>query len=367
MSARGSKGWVLGRVGGAPVILSPSWLVIAAVLAFVFHPIVQRATPGMASALQAVAALSFPIALLASVLVHELAHGAAARSRAIPVREYVLSLWGGHTQFTSAMPSPGASALVAAAGPLANAAIALGGLALLTVADLAGLALLLCWAITYSNALVAAFNLLPGNPLDGGRLLEAAVWKASGDRHAGTIAAGWVGRALAIGVVVGVIGLPLAQGRAPTTFSAVWGLVLGWLLWSGASASLRFAAHARRVSRLDLRSLARPLASWPAQVTLDLLPDSPATAVAATSGGSVVGLLDPAAFAAVPRAARATTVLASVCRAVPPEALVRAASGEDALAQAARGAPHSSFLVLMGPGGPEGVIAISDVEAVLRA
>src|SRR5690606_31508822 len=115
------------------------------------------------------------------------------------------------------------------AGPLVN--LVLGG-ALLAAAQplLAGTGLtqravgVLVAAMASANLVVAAFNLVPGLPLDGGQLLAALVWRISGRQHTGTVAAAWVGRALALGLVAWAVLVPLATGRRPELFTLLWTL-----------------------------------------------------------------------------------------------------------------------------------------------
>ena len=110
------SGISLGRVLGVPVRLAPSWFVVAIVIVVLFAPSVERSTDLVAPATWGVAAL-FAVLLLASVLLHEIAHAATARALGLPVTEIVANLWGGHTQFSDESPSPGSTALVAVAGP----------------------------------------------------------------------------------------------------------------------------------------------------------------------------------------------------------------------------------------------------------
>ena len=94
---------MIGRAVGAPIILAPSWLIAAVVLTLIFAPTIRaRADLGP---LVYVVALAFVVLLFASVLVHELAHGLMARARGQQPREFVLTLWGGHTAFGGATPT----------------------------------------------------------------------------------------------------------------------------------------------------------------------------------------------------------------------------------------------------------------------
>src|SRR5690606_7409430 len=174
---------------------------MALVLGLVFGPVLTPSVPGSGGLAALAVAAAVPLMLLLGVLAHEVAHGLAGHAVGSPPREYVLTLWGGHTQFANDMRTPGASAFVSVVGPLANAVLA--GLAWWAL-GLAGTPLsAVLWQIAaLSNAVVAVFNLLPGYPLDGGRILEAAVWRATGDRLAGLNVAGWGGRVVAVGVAV---------------------------------------------------------------------------------------------------------------------------------------------------------------------
>src|SRR3954465_508303 len=123
-------GLPLGRFLGAPVYLAPSWFVIALVVVVIFSPTVERSAAVGPPVSYAIAAL-YAVLLLLSVLVHEFAHAAAARTLGLPVHQIVANLWGGHTQYGDESPTPGRSAVVAVAGPLANGVVTLLGLAML--------------------------------------------------------------------------------------------------------------------------------------------------------------------------------------------------------------------------------------------
>ena len=146
-----------------------------------------------------------------SVLCHEAAHAVVARRCGYAVERVVVNLWGGHTAFSTPAPSPGRSALVSISGPIANALLALAGWALLgTVGYDVPWLLLSAW--TLSNAFVAVFNLLLGLPLDGGYLVDALVWRVTGRRSAGMIAAGWGGRIVTLGALFFFVVLPFLRG-----------------------------------------------------------------------------------------------------------------------------------------------------------
>ena len=182
-------GIAIGRVLGVPIYIAPSWFVVAAVVMLAFEPTVARVSDVGRPATYVVAG-AFVVLLLVSGLVHELAHAGAAIALGMRVKEIVATLWGGHTQFEDHAPTAARSAVVAVVGPVSNGVLALVGLGLLTQLD-GGVGRLLVLALAVTNGLVAVFNLAPGLPLDGGRLVESAVWAATGQRWRGTVVAGW--------------------------------------------------------------------------------------------------------------------------------------------------------------------------------
>src|SRR5690625_1447812 len=186
LGRRTSSGWVIGHIRGVPVVFAPSRFVMAAILGVVFAPAITRAVPGAGTVATVASAAAVPLMLLLGVLAHELAHGMAGHAVGSPPREYVLTLWGGHTQFATDMRTPGAAALVSIVGPLANAVLAVAAWLAMDAAQ-SVLAAVLWQIAAVSHAVVAGFHLLPGYPPDGGRVMEALVWRVTGDRLTGQI------------------------------------------------------------------------------------------------------------------------------------------------------------------------------------
>lgn len=363
-------GWRLGSVGGSPVYLAPSWLLVAAILTALFLPTVRAWAPQLSGPGTVLAATAFPIGLFASVFAHELAHGGVARACRVRVREYVLTFWGGHTSFGDDLRTPGISAAVSVAGPLANLVLAGSGYLLLQALPL-GLPAVLLASLVWANLVVAIFNLLPGNPLDGGRILEALIWKVSGDRNTGAIGAGWVGRVLAVGVVLGALGYPLLRGSQPTLTNAIWGVLIAGMVWNGASQSIRIGRARRSAAGFDLRGLIRPSTVLSASAPVAAIPATPwgmaASEVVLTDQvGTPVALVDHSALASVPLPARASTPLTALARPLPPAAIITAVTGPDSLAQVARGLGAASTLVVVLPQGIAGTVDRAQLLAALR-
>lgn len=258
----------IGRIAGVPVFLSPSWFVIAVVIVAIVASPYLPDRAGLGIALGVTQALL----LLVSVLVHEAAHALTARAFHMPVIRIVANLWGGHTSFEAGRSTPGRMAAIAAAGPGANAVLAvLAWLALLgasgerTSVVLSGLVII--------NGSLAVLNILPGMPLDGGQVVESLVWKATGDRNRGAVVAGWFGRVLTILLVLWYFVRPLAEGRS-IGISSIWVLVIGSVLWTGASESIRRGRAMSMLHRIRLGTVSKPVTvlpgSTPVHVATDL-------------------------------------------------------------------------------------------------
>lgn len=166
-----------------------------------------------------------------SVLIHELAHSLVARSRGIPVRGIMLFIFGGVSQFEEEAHDAPVAAWIAAVGPLAS--LVLGALFYgLTVAFGYGTPLGTAFGyLSFANVALAVFNIVPAYPLDGGRVLQALVWKATGDRYRATRAAVIVGRVFAW--------LMIAAGIAQTlagSLGGLWITFIGWFLLQAGNA-----------------------------------------------------------------------------------------------------------------------------------
>lgn len=332
----------LGTIAGAPVRLSWSWLLIAAVITLAFGPQIQRALPSLGGGAYAVA-LGYAVLLALSVLAHEAAHALTGCAFGQRTEEIALTLWGGHTQFRSPSARPLDTVLTAMAGPTAN--LVLAGLAHLAARAVPGPSVpaLLLEVTVWANLLLAAFNALPGTPLDGGRMVESAVWAATGSRARGVEAAGWAGRVVAVGVLAAVLGPPILAGRAPDLFVVVLAAWVALTLWRGADDAVRHGRWSRRLETLRLEQVETPAVALPEHLgvaeALAQADDGRRAVVAVDGAGRPRGVLDLTAAVALTPARRTTTALAAVAVALAPEAvLVRddvPASGPDLAARLA--------------------------------
>ncbi|GAB2465563.1 hypothetical protein GCM10027265_13720 [Jatrophihabitans fulvus] len=242
----------LGRVRGVPVQVSPSWLIVGALLTLLYGPLLQDLVDGLGRGAAYLAALGFSVLFALCILAHELGHTVVSTRLGYPVRRVVLFLLGGVSEIEGDARRPSHEAMIAGSGPLVSlliAAAAFGGHAAVEPASVAGVLLAL---LAWSNLVLAVFNLLPGLPLDGGRLLRAVVWACGASKATSTKAAAWTGRALA--VVVVAAGVLLNLGFA----SALLTVVLGLYLWANATQSLRLADLLARLPRVQVPALLRP-------------------------------------------------------------------------------------------------------------
>lgn len=310
------SGWRIGSLSGIPVYLGRSWVLVALLMVALFGPTVQRAVPETGVWGYAVA-LVFALLLLVSVLVHEAAHALMAQRVGFRVSRMVADFWGGHTAHDGAGGTPGRSAAVAVVGPLSNGVLAALGWVLVDAIPAGGVTWVLAFAFAWANTFVTLFNLVPGLPLDGGFLLEAAVWKVSGSRHLGTMVAGWAGRLVVVLVAIWALS-PVLQGQQISLMRVVWVLLIGAFLWQGASQAIAVGRHGAIASRRTAKDVAlspgvvghdTPLA----QVSWDQHP----IWVVLGADGRPDGVVHPPSLDQVPTPERAVTPASAVAVRLP--------------------------------------------------
>ncbi|GAB7189542.1 hypothetical protein NUM3379_02480 [Kineococcus sp. NUM-3379] len=362
-------GLLLGRVRGVPVQLSGSWFLFALVITVAFAP---RVGSLVSPAATYAVAFGYAVLLLLSVLAHEVGHAVVARAAGMRVTGITLNVWGGHTSFADETPGPGRSFLVAVAGPVANALLAVAAWALLGTLEPFTVTALLVRALLVANVLVAAFNLLPGLPLDGGHLLEALVWRVSGDRLTGTTVAAWGGRVVAAGILVAAVALPLAAGGRPELFSVVWAGIFSALLWHWAGEALR-SARARRRPPVSAGQLLRPAIAVPVGATVaDVVDRAPAAGrppeiVLVTDDGVPVAVVDGAALQRVPVERRRGLRVGATARALGPRPVLRAETSGQALLEAVTHFGLGEHVVVDASGAVIGLLRGEDVLTALGA
>ncbi len=252
------NGFRLARILGFEIRVDLSWFVILILILWSFSAVVfplqyPELTPGAHAAMGGAATLLF----FASLLTHEISHSIVARRRGIPVEGITLFIFGGVSRTRAEAESPADEFAIAAAGPLASlgialafAVVSLGGGLLGVGSPVVGVARYLA----YLNAALAIFNLLPGFPLDGGRLFRALVWKLTGDL---TTATRWASAAGA-GLGYGLMALGVLQLFAGATLGGLWLLFIGWFLRNAAASSLHQHLVRGLLSGVTARELMTP-------------------------------------------------------------------------------------------------------------
>ncbi len=354
-----------------PVDVTPTWFIIAGLITYGFAATVERSVPGIGS-WKYVVSLSFALLLYLSVLVHELSHTLVALQAGLPVRRITLHLLGGVSEIEKPAATPGREAGIAVAGPLVSLVLAALAYVVAQVLDPGTVGQLLARALLVSNLLVGVFNLLPGLPLDGGRVLSAGVWRLTGRRHTGAIVASWIGRGVAVVVILLPFAFAALRSQTLQPVDVIWAGLLASFIWVGATQSLRYASVQARLPRLSVRALTRRAVpvdvSLPLSEALRRAHDAGAGGmVVMSAGGDPVGLVIEAAVEAVPEPRRPWVPVGDFSRRL--EATLRVpvdASGEDLLALI-REDPATEYLVVEANGDIFGILATADVERALTA
>ncbi|KAK1178014.1 site-2 protease family protein [Streptomyces sp. NBS 14/10] len=373
-------GFLMGRPFGVPVYVSPSWFLVAALITWVFGGQLERVLPELGAA-RYIVSLFFAVAFYASVLVHELAHTVAALRFKLPVRRIQLQFFGGVSEIEKESETPGREFVLAFVGPLLSLILSgLFYLGMLLVEPDTVVGVLLA-GLMISNLIVAAFNLLPGLPLDGGRMLRAVVWKISGKPMTGTIAAAWTGRALAVAVLVG---LPLATqtggfgneaegfGSVDSLTDALLAAILAAIIWTGAGNSLRMARLRERLPDLRARTLTRravPVAAdTPLSEALRRANEAGARALVVVDGqGAPTAVVREAAIVGVPEHRRPWVAVSGLAQDLKEGMRVSAELTGEELLDTLRATPATEYLVVEDTGEIYGVLSTADVERAFVA
>jgi Zn-dependent protease len=298
--------------------------------------------------------------------VHEIGHSVVARCFGLPVRAITLHVLGGVSEIEREPGTPGREFLVAVAGPLLSLVLAAGGYAVLLWTSLPAIAALLVEALTVANLVVGVFNLLPGLPLDGGRVVRAAVWKLTGDQRPATIAAGWTGRVVAVGVLV-LSAVLSVTGGGSDWLTVLWGALVASFIWVGAGEAIRVARIRDRIPLLNARDLARRAIRVPQDTPLA---EAVRRAREAEAGAIVVvgrdddpvGIVSETAVIATPEHRRPWIEASALTRALAPGMILPAdIAGEDLVA-AIRRLPATEYLLVEPSGELYGVLATEDVS-----
>ncbi len=223
--------FTLFRVSGIPVRADQRWFLVLVLMTAITAASVNTEVGNWAVSvlLGAGATLGF----FASILIHELAHAILARLEKLVVVEIILHPFGGFTRFAHEPPTPRAEFRIAIAGPAASFLLTIVFTLLLTAANAAEFGVLrdLLFLLALANFLLAVFNLFPGYPLDGGRVLRAYLWRNGKDLNEATKLTGRCGQVIGVGLVA--LGLYFTFGRAQL-FTGFWAMITGFFLFDSA-------------------------------------------------------------------------------------------------------------------------------------
>ena len=360
---RGQHGIIVARPFGIPVYISPYWFVIAAVFSIIYANDLSSTISGNT---RYIVAAAFVILLYLSVLVHELAHSVVARGYGLPVRRIVLNPLGGVSEIEREAPTPGREFAVAGAGPALSLVLAAIGWGLSQLAPY-GVTGALIRQLMVANIIVGIFNLLPGLPLDGGRMLRAVIWKITKKPTTATIAAAWVGRGLAIALLA----IPFFSGRLAggNIVSTLWVVVIAAFMWTGATQSIKATRFRERLPALQARRLARKAisvsASTPLAEAIRQADDAGARAIVVVDHDSKpIAIVNEAAVTATPPQRRPWVETGSMARSIDPSLVLNADLQGMALLDAIRRAPATEYLLVDSTGQVFGVLATRDLDQV---
>ncbi|MGO8895692.1 MAG: site-2 protease family protein [Streptosporangiaceae bacterium] len=313
----------LGRIAGIPIGMHWTVVVIAALITDMLLGVLPTAIPHQSAGLYWAVAVAGSVLFIAALAAHEIAHAIVARRCGVQVRSVTLWAMGGIAELAGEPPTARADLQIAIAGPVTSLAAGLvfGGAAILDRSwhGPAVVTAMLAW-LSMMNVALAVFNLLPGAPLDGGRILRGLLWKWYGDRQRASRAAARSGQVLGIGIcAIGVLELLAWRG-----IGGLWLMLIGWFLVTMARAEQQSDAAREALAGLLVRDIMLPHpdigAAWSdvADFTGRVVLSSHQTVFPIVSlGGDLAGVVFAGALARVPDADRATTRLGQIATPVP--------------------------------------------------
>lgn len=345
---------------GVPILLMPSWFVFAAYLVLAGQSLLRDDVGGAAAVGVAAA---FVAMLLASVVLHEVGHCVVARAFGLPVRAITVNLLAGLTEITEPPQTPAREYAVAISGPMVSLLLTGAGVVATEACASGSVAELLCAGLAITNGGLAAMNLLPGLPLDGGRVLRSVLWQLGKDPERATRASARSGMVIALVVVpvvlVGV--LPsFGVGQRDVTTILLSALV-GAFIYAGASASLKRSKVVSRLPRITAEALARPalavIATTPlAEAVRQAHALSLRALVVVDGNGRLDGIVSEAWVRQVPAERRPWVAVADGARRMEPGLLLDPSLGGEELLTAMRANPASEYVLA----GPEPRVLVSE-------
>jgi Zn-dependent protease/predicted transcriptional regulator len=366
---RPSGTFKIGTIAGSDVLVSSSWFLVAGLIAVIVAPRIEASSPDI-GALKYVAGFAFAVILYLSVLLHEASHAVMARRLGFQVGSITLHFLGGMTSIDREARKPREEFLIAVVGPLTSLAVGVVALGLWFVTP-DGLLLVAVEGLAGANLLVGLLNLVPGLPLDGGRVLKSAVWQASGNVHRGTIVAGWGGRVTAVAAMLWPVVQSEITGVEPTILDFVLAFVVAAFLWSGATAAMASARLRSRLPHLVARRLARRTLAVPgdlpiAEAVRRAQEAQAGSLITVTSSGVPIGIVSEAALEATPEERRPWVATSAVARSIDDDLRLPAEIAGEDLVTAITSYPAAEYLLVEEDGSVFGVLTTADVDRAFR-
>jgi Zn-dependent protease/CBS domain-containing protein len=366
-----TRAFRIGRVFGIEIEVDWTWFIILAIFVLALSGgLFQDKLPGLSLPARWLFALITALLFFSSVLLHELAHSVVARRSGLGITGITLFIFGGVSKMADEPRSPAMELKIAIAGPATSVALSVIFFLLWHVMGAvsgAEVVVIICYYLGLMNGMLAAFNLLPGFPLDGGRVLRAGLWRALANLGEATRIASYLGQGL--GVMLIVLGIASLVGLF--RFGSIWLAFIGWFLIQAAQASYQQLVLRQALSTMPVSRIMTPEVVWvPADTTLDqvvhdyvMAYNHPAFPV--LDGETVLGLLCLSDIRSVPRERWAYTTARQT---VPPlsgehtispsanawEALVRITSGQ------------CGRLLIVTEGRLQGIVSRTDIMRAMR-
>lgn len=229
----------LGKIGGIPIALDYSWFVIFFLITWsVAYGVMPAEYPGLGTLTYLAIGVVASILLFVSILVHELAHSIVAKRNGLKIRRITLFLFGGVSEMAEEPQTASLELKMSLAGPLTSVALAAGLFVAWQASIIAGANVFIQAPLNYGalvNGIVAAFNLIPAFPLDGGRALRSLIWRRNRDLMKSTTTSVGISRLIAFAIMF----LGIFITFSGDYISGLWLVIIGWFISSGAQSELR--------------------------------------------------------------------------------------------------------------------------------
>jgi Zn-dependent protease len=360
----------VGSIAGVDVLVANSWFLVVGLIALLVGPRIQEVEPAVGAVTAYVAGLAFALLLYTSVLLHEVSHALAARSFQMPVRSIHLHFLGGATEIEGEATTPWREFVIAVVGPLTSLLIGGVSWAAMNLTD-RGLLHLAVGSLAITNLFVGALNLVPGLPLDGGRVLQSLVWGVTGRRLLGVTVAAWGGRIAAGAAILYPASMPL-WGQPPDITDYLFSFLVAAFLWTGATQALVMSRMRAKLPGLSARRLARPALGVPADLPVAegvrrAQEARAGSLVVVTSDGRPLGVVNEEAVASTPLERRPWVVCGDIARRLEAGSALAADLAGEPLLRAMSSHPSPEYLLTEVDGSIYGVLVAKDVDAAFKA